>query len=81
MPDITHLKKFIEKNFSHFGINKKNEILRLLYEISKREKTSFLKIADDLKDKNFTLIKKYLLKEDTLILYLQKLILVFIYQN
>jgi len=62
MPDIACLKKFIEKNFSHFGINKKNEILRLLYEISEREKTSFLKIADDLKDKNFTLIKKYLLK-------------------
>jgi len=62
MPKIISLKRFIEKNFSHFGVNKKNEILRLLYEISKREKTSFLKIAKDLKDRSFPLIKKYLLK-------------------
>ncbi len=56
------IKEYLSGKFSRYGVNKSREITRLLYEISKTEKISYLKIAEQLKDKNkFPEIKKYLL--------------------
>nr|MBU1328093.1 hypothetical protein [Candidatus Omnitrophota bacterium] len=52
----------IVSKFPDFGINKKQEILRLLYEISKREKISSERILNSLDYNNFKTIKKELLK-------------------
>ncbi|MCM8792028.1 MAG: hypothetical protein NC826_02630 [Candidatus Omnitrophica bacterium] len=62
MLDIFSIQRTVEKNFPYFGINKKNEIIRLLYEISKKEKINFLKITRDLKGRDFSFIKKILLE-------------------
>ncbi len=54
---ISKIKKYVSKRFKSFGINKHREVSRLLYEISKRENTSFLKIAKDIKGKHYSIIK------------------------
>ncbi len=48
-------------NFSYWSENKRKEITRLLYEISKREKIPFIEIIENLKGKKFSYIKKKLL--------------------
>ncbi|MEA3305965.1 MAG: hypothetical protein U9R52_04035 [Candidatus Omnitrophota bacterium] len=65
-------KALVESNYPYFGINKKQEISRLLYEISKRQNLpagdiinhthSILQNAGKSAKKNFAKIKAYLLK-------------------
>ncbi|MFH1856016.1 MAG: spore photoproduct lyase family protein [Candidatus Omnitrophota bacterium] len=64
MNDISEIKKYVEENFRDFGVNKKQETERLLYEIAKREKIDFKKVAGDLSEEavDFWQIKKYLLE-------------------
>ena len=52
----------IDSEFPGFGINKKQEIERLVYEISKREKILPEQILTSLETDNFEVIKKILLK-------------------
>ena len=52
----------IESRFPDFGVNKKQEISRLVYEISKREKTQPQKILASIGSGNFETVKKELLK-------------------
>ena len=52
----------IDSKFPDFGVNKKQEIERLVYEISKREKIPPEKILIGLETDNFEAIKKALLK-------------------
>jgi spore photoproduct lyase len=53
---------FIKSNFSHFGVNKRQEIVRLLYEISKRERISPLRIIKRKVSCGYQGLKKYLLQ-------------------
>lgn len=56
----------LEKKFKRFGVNKKREIARLLYEISKRDKTPYNKILDAAASKtgvcSYSAIKGHLIK-------------------
>lgn len=52
----------IEFRFPDFGVNKKQEISRLVYEISKIEKTQPQKILTSISSGNFETVKKELLK-------------------
>ncbi len=56
------IKKYVAEKFNRFGINKKREISRLLYEISKRDKIPYHEIITDF-DCNFLKVKKELLKK------------------
>ena len=60
----TELNRLVEKHFDPFGINKKREIERLLFEISKRDKSGYLTILSRLPQNNspYAAIKKALLK-------------------
>lgn len=62
MPNFNRLHEFVQKNYSHFGINKQRELTRLLFEISKREKNNFDRILPQSQIKNFHKLKNYLLK-------------------
>jgi len=46
---LTGLKRFVDKRFKDFGVNKKREITRLVYEISKRDKISYKTVLDHIK--------------------------------
>jgi len=59
---LKKVQSIVKSRFSHLGINKKQEITRLLYEISKKESTPPLSIIQDLDLKNFDKIKQCLLK-------------------
>jgi spore photoproduct lyase len=52
----------IESRFPDFGVNKKQELSRLVYEISKREKVLPQKILNSISSGNFETVKKCLLK-------------------
>jgi spore photoproduct lyase len=52
----------IESAFPDFGINKKQDITRLIYEISKREKILPEEIINSLSSNNFKAVKKELIK-------------------
>lgn len=52
----------VASRFPDFGVNKKQEITRLVYEISKRDKISFEKILNSPDSDNFETVKKELLK-------------------
>ena len=78
------LKNYITKRFKKFGVNKKRELTRLVYEISKRDKISPNKILAAIPDKNrsYAVLKKELLtrrfpysskQEETITPYLPKL--------
>ena len=56
-----HLHKIIS-HFSGFGVNKIQEITRLIYEISKRDKISPEKILETLDSNDFESAKNSLLK-------------------
>jgi len=61
--DILRRVRVIEKSYlSHFGTNKRREITRLLYEISKKEKISPENILRGKELNNFIKLKTYLLK-------------------
>jgi len=61
MFNINGIKKYVNFSFSRFGVNKKREIVRLTYEIAKREKISFSSVLKNLKGKDFVSIKEILL--------------------
>ncbi|MGM0441814.1 MAG: radical SAM protein [Elusimicrobiota bacterium] len=61
-----NIKKYVEDKFGRLGLNKKNEIARLAYEISKREKNNFENILPDTGKSNnyhFEKIKNNLLNK------------------
>ncbi|MCX7927708.1 MAG: hypothetical protein N2606_06205 [Candidatus Omnitrophica bacterium] len=58
-----HLKlisSFVKKKFRHFGVNKKQEIIRLVYEICKRENLKPQTVLKDLPVGEFHALKDYL---------------------
>ena len=65
---IDEIKQYIEQNFNEFGINKVQEILRLVFEISKREKISYVHIFEAVPKEGkegshrFMHLKEYLLQ-------------------
>jgi len=56
-------KTLVKRNFAYFGVNKKQEITRLLYEISKRDDMPPSGILDKSNLTDYSLLKKYLLKK------------------
>lgn len=60
---MADLKDLVKKQFKKFGVNKKREITRLIYEISKRDKAPYKKILSDLTDTAYPAIKKELLRK------------------
>ncbi len=52
----------VESKFPNLGVNKKQETIRLLYEISKKETLSPLSIAQTIDSKDFSRMKQSLLK-------------------
>lgn len=60
--NIKEIEQCVKNYFNRFGINKLREITRIIYEISKREGNSFLKIAGHLKGKKFSFVKAELLR-------------------
>ena len=59
---LKEAKSFTKSNFSRFGVNKKQEITRLLYEISKREGISLAKLIKKTTHRDYGRLKKYLLE-------------------
>lgn len=55
-------KSFVKTNFPKFGVNKKQEITRLLYEISKRENIALAAIIKEKFLEDYSIIKKRLLE-------------------
>jgi len=58
---LTKIKELVCKKFPYFGPNKKQEIERLLYEVSKRENISPANIMRQPKTGDFDTIKQYLI--------------------
>ena len=58
------IKKYVNKTFPRFGINKKQQVTRLIYEVSHREKLPLSSIIKDIanEDLKFPNLKKYLIK-------------------
>ena len=63
MPDFSAVYNFVQKHFFYFGSNKKAQLVRLIYEIAKKEKIPFKEIISLEKDclKPFAVLKKELL--------------------
>ncbi len=57
------IKRYVDGNFKKLGVNKKNQIQRLLYEISKSQNIDFKKILGEYNKNRFSVIKKELLKK------------------
>lgn len=64
MSELKDVQDFVSTRFVHFGINKQQEIIRLIYEIAKREQCCFDDvIPEKLKnERSFPALKRYLLK-------------------
>ena len=64
LPNPQQIKFYVQTKFPNFGINKQQEIIRLLFEIGKKERRHFKEILNCLetKDQPFQNIKQYLLK-------------------
>ena len=58
---LKRIKAFVTERFPHFGQNKKQEILRLVYEISKRENLSPANLIHGAQTHDFSEIKQYLI--------------------
>ncbi len=60
---VEAVQKFISETFKNFGLNKQKEIVRLLVEISRREKCDFKLLLQDAhyRQKDFFTIKNFLL--------------------
>ncbi|MBU4149170.1 MAG: hypothetical protein KKB52_02330, partial [Candidatus Omnitrophica bacterium] len=56
-------ESLIDSRFPGFGINKKQETVRLVYEISKKESTSPENVIKDIALFDFEKIKQHLLKK------------------
>ncbi|MBU4311422.1 MAG: hypothetical protein KJ706_01730 [Candidatus Omnitrophica bacterium] len=79
---LEKIESFVRSSLPSLGVNKKQEITRLLYEIAKRENTPPEKIIEDVHIKSFDAVKEALLKrrfpyayinDEALKLYLPKL--------
>ncbi|HAH20181.1 MAG: hypothetical protein A2Y00_10425 [Omnitrophica WOR_2 bacterium GWF2_43_52] len=57
------VESFVKSRFPYFGVNKKQEITRLLYEISKRENIPPLRIIEKEGEGDYESLKKRLLKK------------------
>ncbi|MCF6159081.1 MAG: hypothetical protein E3K32_11045 [wastewater metagenome] len=64
IPNPEHIKTFVSTTYTYIGKNKQQEISRLLFEIAKRERIDYTKIAQELPKppSRFTNIKDYLLR-------------------
>jgi spore photoproduct lyase len=62
MPEVNLITEYISKRYPHFGINKRNEIIRLVYEIAKREGGPFRRVLHDCNESDFNLLKDELLE-------------------
>lgn len=64
MNSLEELKEYVNITFDYLGINKKQELVRLLYEIVKRGQISLRSVIEDISKLplNFKHIKKYLLE-------------------
>jgi len=65
MVEANEIKNYVEKEFSDFGINRKREVSRLLYEIAKRDQCDFRKIVKNYPSTpvKFANLKSYLLEK------------------
>ena len=61
MHSLSEIEKYVKKNFSYFGVNKKDQITRLLFEINKKDRISFKELAASFEGKDFDFVKKKLL--------------------
>ena len=59
---LKQAKFLVKSKFPYFGVNKKQEIIRLLYEISKRENIPPAKVVKEINCRNYHYLKKYLLQ-------------------
>lgn len=64
MIDAQSIKDYVEKTFPSFGVNKRQQVTRLLYEIAKREKIDADKIMDAVPadQRTFDRVKDHLVK-------------------
>ncbi|MFN7169781.1 MAG: radical SAM protein [Candidatus Omnitrophota bacterium] len=62
MENLTKIKNFVEEKFPAYGINKKREIVRLIFEISKRENVPFQEIISEVEDTSYRQIKQWLVE-------------------
>ncbi|MFA5087506.1 MAG: spore photoproduct lyase family protein [Candidatus Omnitrophota bacterium] len=64
MLNIDDLKNFVAREFSGLGVNKQREIVRLLFEIAKREHIDFRVILQDVPGRlrHFVPLRNYLIK-------------------
>jgi len=64
MSQIQAIKSRIEEKFPSYGINKKRELIRLFYEIAKRERRPFRKLFQEvpIDYKRYSELKNYLMK-------------------
>jgi spore photoproduct lyase len=61
LPDLQNIRRRVDVLFGHFGINKKQEIIRLVFEIAKREHSAPGQILKKICAGNFDTVKKTLL--------------------
>ena len=59
---LSCIESFVKLKFPHFGVNKNQEITRLIYEISKRELVQPNNILKGINSANYNYIKRYLLE-------------------
>ena len=61
--DVEEIRTYIEERFPQFGINKRRQIIRLLYEIRKREQCHLPDLLHKITEEsqNFSRLKSYLL--------------------
>ncbi len=64
MINVKLIKSYVDQTFNRFGVNKKREVTRLLFEISKREKCDHQSVVKDYNKNlnNFGILKKYLIQ-------------------
>jgi len=58
---LARIRRAVKSRAPHFGVNKQREIARLLYEISKREKTLPQKLISEAQFENYKVLKTILL--------------------
>lgn len=57
---VKEIENYVEKNFPPFGVNKKREIVRLIFEIVKRENIPFDKLISEIENNGYKKVKKFL---------------------
>lgn len=62
MDDLAGIEDYVREKYPAFGINKRREIVRLIFEIARKEKVSFQEIFSFLKGSDYRSIKKWLIE-------------------